>query len=472
MGALAALLDVELDVVRALLSETYGRKQALLDSNYTAIEVGYEHARAHLACPLPIRLERMDALADHILVDGNTAAALGCLFAGATVAAWYPITPSTSMIEAFSTFAAKYRKDPASGKRRVAILQAEDELAAAGMVLGATWNGARAFTATSGPGISLMSEFIGLAYYAEIPGVFFDVQRVGPSTGMPTRTQQGDLLSIVYASHGDTKHIALFPADPHECFTHAVAAFDLAERFQTPVFVVSDLDIGMNDWVVPRLTWDDAYRPDRGKVLDAAALERVEKFSRYLDSDGDGIPYRTLPGQSAKGAFFTRGSGHDRFGRYTEDPPAYADVMERLARKIENAAAHVPASERIPAAAPAPVGLIAIGSSRRAVIEAQARLAELGIHADFLRPCGFPFAPDVAGFIAAHDITFVVDQNRDAQLHHLLIMEAGASREKLHSITHFGGYPLPADAVVEGVLAAVQAAAPVEPRRRIVEVHS
>ncbi|HEU5208667.1 MAG TPA: 2-oxoacid:acceptor oxidoreductase subunit alpha [Longimicrobiales bacterium] len=472
VGALTALLGVELDVVRALLSETYGRKQALLDSNYTAIDVGYEHARAHLACPLPIRLERMDALADHILVDGNTAAALGCLFAGATVAAWYPITPSTSMIEAFSSFAAKYRKDPASGKRRVAILQAEDELAAAGMVLGATWNGARAFTATSGPGISLMSEFIGLAYYAEIPGVFFDVQRVGPSTGMPTRTQQGDLLSIVYASHGDTKHIALVPADPHECFTHAVAAFDLAERFQTPVFVVSDLDIGMNDWVVPRLRWDDTYRPDRGKVLDAAALERVEKFSRYLDSDGDGIPYRTLPGQSAKGAFFTRGSGHDRFGRYTEDPPAYADVMERLARKIENAAAHVPASEHIPAAAPATVGLIAIGSSRRAVIEAQARLAELGIHADFLRPCGFPFAPDVAGFIAAHDITFVVDQNRDAQLHHLLIMEAGAPREKLHSITHFGGYPLPADAVVDGVLAAVQAAAPVEPRRRIVEVHS
>lgn len=472
VGALAALLEVELDVVRALLSETYGRKQALLDSNYLAIDIGYEYARGNLECPLPIRLRRMDALDGHVLVDGNTAAALGCLYAGATVAAWYPITPSTSLIDAFSAFAAKYRTDPGTGKRRVAILQAEDELAAAGMVLGATWNGARAFTATSGPGISLMSEFIGLAYYAEIPGVFFDVQRVGPSTGMPTRTQQGDLLSVVYASHGDTKHIALFPADPHECFTHAVAAFDLAERFQTPVFVVSDLDIGMNDWVVPRLTWDDAYRPDRGKVLDAAALEHVETFSRYLDVDGDGIPYRTLPGQSPKGAFFTRGSGHDRFGRYTEDPPAYADVMERLARKIENAAAHVPPPEHIPASSGAPFGLIAIGSSRRAVIEAQAHLAGLGIHADFLRPCAFPFPDDVARFIDAHDITFVVDQNRDAQLYHLLLVEAGAPREKLRSITHFGGYPLPADAVVEGVLTAIDVAAPTQPQRRIVEVHS
>lgn len=477
VGALAALLDVELDVVRALLSETYGKKQALLQSNFTAIDVGYEYARQHFTCPLPIRLQRMDALPDHILVDGNTASALGCLYAGATVAAWYPITPSTSLIEAFSAFAGKYRKDEATGKRRVAILQAEDELAAAGMVLGATWNGARAFTATSGPGISLMSEFLGLAYYAEIPGVFFDVQRVGPSTGMPTRTQQGDLLSIVYASHGDTKHIALFPADPHECFTHAVAAFDLTERFQTPVFVVSDLDIGMNDWVVPRLTWDDAYRPDRGKVLDAEALQRVEKFSRYLDSDGDGVPYRTLPGQSAKGAYFTRGSGHDRYGRYTEDPPAYADVMERLARKIENAAAYAPQPEVIAAPAAAsgngkaatgeavagvravpshmtsPIGLIAIGSSRRAVIEAQARLAELGITADFLRPRAFPFAESVARFIDEHEVTFVIDQNRDAQLQHLLIMEAGVPPEKLRSITHFGGFPLPADAVVDGVLA-------------------
>jgi 2-oxoglutarate ferredoxin oxidoreductase subunit alpha len=468
VGALSALLDVDIEIVRALLQETYGRKQALLDSNYTAIELGWEHARAHLPCPLPIRLAPMDATRDHILVDGNTAAALGCLYAGATVAAWYPITPSTSLVEAFSAFSARHRTEPETGRRRVAILQAEDELAAAGMVLGAAWNGARAFTATSGPGISLMSEFIGLAYYAEVPGVFFDVQRVGPSTGMPTRTQQGDLLSVVYASHGDTKHIVLFPADPHECFQHAVAAFDLAERFQTPVFVLSDLDIGMNDWDVPRLTWDDAYRPDRGKVLDAAALERVEAFHRYLDVDGDGVPYRTLPGQSARGAFFTRGSGHDRFGRYTEDPPAYADVMERLARKIDSAAAHVPAPELmlaahagrgngstgLPAAAPdAPrVGIIAIGSSRRAMIEAQARLAQHGVAVDCLRPRAFPFHEDVARFIAERDITFVIDQNRDAQLHHLLVMEAHAPRAKLRSITHFGGYPLSADAIVEPML--------------------
>ena len=468
VGTLSALLDVDIDVVRQLLKETYGRKQALLDSNYAAIELGYAYAREHFACPLPIRLAPMDTTRDHILVDGNTAAALGCLYAGATVAAWYPITPSTSLVEAFSAFSAHHRTND-DGTRRVAILQAEDELAAAGMVLGAAWNGARAFTATSGPGISLMGEFIGLAYYAEIPGVFFDVQRVGPSTGMPTRTQQGDLLAAVYASHGDTKHIVLFPADPHECFHHAVAAFDAAERFQTPVFVLSDLDIGMNDWDVPRLAWDDAYRPDRGKVLDAAALERVEKFQRYVDVDGDGIAYRTVPGQSSKGAFFTRGSGHDRFGRYTEDPPAYADVMERLARKIEGAAAHLPAPELTLApnavhgngsashvattTAATRIGMIGVGSSRRAMLEAQARLAQLGIAVDCMRPRAFPFHEDVVRFIRERDVTFVIDQNRDAQLHHLLVMEAHAPRAALRSITHFGGYPLSADAIVDPILA-------------------
>ena len=270
LGALTALLDVDMAVVEALLQETYGRKKALLDSNFAAIRLGHDYAREHCECPLPIRLEPRELTSDHILIDGNTAAALGCLWAGATVAAWYPITPSTSLVEAFTGFCRKYRTDPETGEARYAILQAEDELAAAGMVIGAGWNGARAFTATSGPGISLMSEFIGLAYYAEIPAVIFDIQRTGPSTGMPTRTQQGDLLSVVYASHGDTKHIALFPSDPKECFELAVTAFDLAERFQTPVFVLSDLDVGMNDWVVPRLCWDDAYRPDRGRVLGKA----------------------------------------------------------------------------------------------------------------------------------------------------------------------------------------------------------
>jgi len=300
LGALTALLEVEVPVVEQLLEENFGRKQALLDSNHEAFRMGYDYAREHFECPLPLRLERMEANGDAILIDGNTAAALGCVYAGATVAAWYPITPSTSMVDAFTGFCRTHRVDPETKRNRFCILQAEDELAAAGMVLGANWAGARAFTATSGPGISLMSEFIGLAYYAEIPSVFFDVQRTGPSTGMPTRTQQGDLMTVVYASHGDTKHVALFPADPKECFEFAVNAFDLAERFQTPVFVVSDLDIAMNDWAVPALQWDDAYRPDRGKVLDAKQLEDIQNFQRYLDVDGDGIPYRTMPGASTR----------------------------------------------------------------------------------------------------------------------------------------------------------------------------
>jgi 2-oxoglutarate/2-oxoacid ferredoxin oxidoreductase subunit alpha len=297
------------------------RKPKLLEANHAALRLGYDEARERFDCPLPIRLERMDATADHILIDGNTAAALGCVYAGATVAAWYPITPSTSLVDAFGRFCRRYRREPETGLARVAILQAEDELAAAGMTIGAAWMGARSFTATSGPGISLMSEFIGLAYYAEIPAVIFDVQRTGPSTGMPTRTQQGDLLLAAYASHGDTKHLLLFPADPAECFHFAVAAFDLAERFQTPVFVLSDLDIGMNDWMVPRLAWDDGYLPDRGKVLSARELEEMERFSRYLDVDGDGIAPRTLPGVHPKGAFFTRGSGHDRHGATPRTPP-------------------------------------------------------------------------------------------------------------------------------------------------------
>ncbi|MFW6201753.1 MAG: 2-oxoacid:acceptor oxidoreductase family protein, partial [Gemmatimonadota bacterium] len=345
VGALGALLAMDRDVLRGLLEERFARKPALLDSNFVALDLGWEYAQTHFDCPLPIRLEPMDATRDSILIDGNTAAALGCVYAGATVAAWYPITPSTSLVDAFTAFCEKYREDAETGGKRFAIVQAEDELAAAGVVVGAGWTGARGFTATSGPGISLMSEFIGLAYYAEIPTVFFDIQRTGPSTGMPTRTQQGDLMMVAYASHGDTKHIVLFPADPAECFDFAVRAFDLAERFQTPVFVVSDLDIGMNDWVVPRLEWDDGYRPDRGEVLDAERLERIERFHRYLDEDGDGVAARTLPGVHPKGAYFTRGSGHDKYGAYTEDDVGYTEVVDRLARKLETAAGHVPAPE-------------------------------------------------------------------------------------------------------------------------------
>ncbi|MGH7481061.1 MAG: 2-oxoacid:acceptor oxidoreductase subunit alpha, partial [Longimicrobiales bacterium] len=420
-----------------------------------ALRLGHDHAREHLETPLPIRLERMDATRDHILIDGNTAAALGCVYAGATVAAWYPITPSTSLLDAFGRFCDKHRTDPATGKRTVAILQAEDELAAAGMVIGAGWNGARAFTATSGPGISLMQEFIGLAYYAEVPSVFFDIQRTGPSTGMPTRTQQGDLLSVVYASHGDTKHIALFPADPRECFDFAVRAFDLAERFQTPVFVVSDLDIGMNDWVVPRLEWDDAYRPDRGKVLDTDALERVEAFHRYVDADGDGVPYRTLPGTDPKGAYFTRGSGHDAYGRYTEDAEGYTDVVDRLLRKLDTAKSAVPEAEVEPLRLEAGgrrLGLITVGGCRAAVVEAQHILARAGIAADLMRIRAFPFGPDVRDFIDAHERCFVIEQNRDAQLRSLLVLEAGAPADRLRSIRRYGGMPLSAVPVAEEVM--------------------
>jgi 2-oxoglutarate/2-oxoacid ferredoxin oxidoreductase subunit alpha len=457
-GVLAALFDIELPVLEALLGETYGAKPKLLEANHAALRLGYDEARERFDCPLPIRLERMDATRDHILIDGNTASALGCVYAGATVAAWYPITPSTSLVDAFTRFCRRYRRDPETGLARVAILQAEDELAAAGMTIGAAWMGARSFTATSGPGISLMSEFIGLAYYAEIPAVIFDVQRTGPSTGMPTRTQQGDLLLAAYASHGDTKHLLLFPADPAECFHFAVAAFDLAERFQTPVFVLSDLDIGMNDWMVPRLAWDDAYVPDRGKVLTARELEGMERYSRYLDVDGDGIAPRTLPGVHPKGAFFTRGSGHDRHGVYTEDAAAYADVMERLARKIDSAPASLPQPEvhTVPGAA---VGLVSLGGCHRAVLEAVERLAERGVAVDYLRVRAFPFAAEVEAFVRAHERVFVVEQNRDGQLAHLLALETGVPRRALEPLGTWGGMPLSARDVVDGLLAALGAAA-------------
>jgi 2-oxoglutarate/2-oxoacid ferredoxin oxidoreductase subunit alpha len=453
-GALAAFLEMDLDIIRELLGQAYAKKKALLDSNFLAVRLGYEYAREHFDCPLPIRLERMSATADSILIDGNTAAALGCIYAGATVAAWYPITPSTSMIDAFQKFARKLRRDPETGRGRVAVIQAEDELAAVGMVVGANWVGARAFTSTSGPGISLMSEFIGLAYYAEVPTVIFDIQRTGPSTGMPTRTQQGDLLLCAYASHGDTKHIVLFPCDPAECFDFAVTAFDLAERFQTPVFVLSDLDIGMNDWMVPRLKWDDSYRPDRGKVLGADELERLERFSRYLDVDGDGVAARTLPGVHPKGAFFTRGSGHNRFGGYTEDAAEYADVMLRLGRKMESAVSHLPAPEirTVPGAA---IGIVSLGGCHRAVLEAMEMLDARGVTTDYMRVRAFPFNAEVSAFLREHERVFVVEQNRDGQLASLLAIETGFSRPRLEQVGTFGGLPLSARDVVDGVLEAL-----------------
>jgi 2-oxoglutarate ferredoxin oxidoreductase subunit alpha len=457
-GALAALLGMDTEIIRALTKEKFAKKPALLESNDRAIALGYNYAKDHFACPLPIRLEAMDATKDSILIDGNTAAGLGCVYAGATVGAWYPITPSTSLMEGFKGFCQKFRHDRETGKNRYAIIQAEDELAAIGMVIGASWAGARAFTPTSGPGISLMNEFIGLAYYAEVPAVIFDVQRTGPSTGMPTRTQQGDLMLCAYASHGDTRHICLYPSDPREAFEMAVKAFDLAERFQTPVFVLSDLDIGMNDWMVPKLTWDDAYRPDRGKVLSAAELDAAKSFYRYLDVDGDGIPQRSLPGVHPKGAYFTRGSGHNKFGAYTEDSDEYQEVLDRVARKIQNAARAVPAPvvRRTPGAK---MGLLTVGGCHAACVEAMDLLAKDGVALDYMRVRGFPFGEEVRAFLDEHDVTFVVEQNRDAQLRSLLMLDTGTPITKLESVRYYAGFPMSAHHVIAGVKAKLEKAA-------------
>ncbi len=449
VGALAWLLELDRAEIERLLAEQFGRKPRLLEANLRAVEIGHRAAQERFPERLPIRVKRMDATAGNVLMDGNSAAALGCVYAGATVGAWYPITPATSLMDAFTRFCTRFRTGP-GGERRYAVLQAEDELAAAGMVIGAGWSGARAFTPTSGPGISLMSEFIGLAYYAEIPGVFFDVQRTGPSTGMPTRTQQGDLLMVAYASHGDTRHIALFPADPGECFHLAVNAFDLAERFQTPVFVVSDLDIGMNDWMCPALVWDDRYRPDRGEVLSAEQLEGMQRFSRYLDTDGNGVAARTLPGVHPRGAYFARGSGHNKHGGYTEDSAEYVEVMDRLRHKMETAALEVPPPE-IRRCAGSTIGVVSIGGCNAAVLEACDLLEKSGLPVDYLRVRAFPFSPAIGAFLREHPQVVVVEQNRDAQLRSLLILECGIAPDRLRSITRFGGMPLNADDVVDGI---------------------
>ena len=451
-GVLAALLDLDVEVIRGLLTESYAKKPALVEANMKAVQLGWDWAKSNLECPLPIRIERMDKTRGHVMIDGNTAAALGCVYAGATVGPWYPITPSTSLMDAFRGFCQKLRVDPETGKNNFAVIQAEDELSAIGMVLGANWNGARAFTATSGPGISLMNEFIGLAYYAEVPAVIFDVQRVGPSTGMPTRTQQCDIMLCAYASHGDTKHVLLFPSNPEECFYMSVQAFDLAERLQTPVFVMSDLDIGMNDWMCKDLTWDDAYRPDRGKVLTKEEIEALPKFHRYLDKDDDGIPYRTLPGVSAKGAYFTRGSGHNQYGGYTEDSAEYQVVLDRLTRKFKRAKTLVPPPV-IEATGTSDIALVSVGSSRGAVTEARDILAKRGIAIDYMRIKSFPFTKEVEAFMASHEKIFVVEQNRDAQLKSLLTLETDVPKSKLHSILHYSGLPMTSKEIVDAVLA-------------------
>ncbi len=451
VGAVAALLDIDLDVITNLLEETFAAKTHLIDSNMQAIRLGFDQARNTISCPLPMSVQAMDETSGSIIIDGNTAAGLGCMYAGATVGAWYPITPSTSLMDAFRDFCLRYRIEPESGKRTYCIIQAEDELAAIGMVLGAAWNGARSFTPTSGPGISLMSEFIGYAYYAEIPTVIFNVQRTGPSTGMPTRTQQCDIISCAYASHGDTKHVLLFPADPEECFYTAVNAFDMAERLQTAVIVMSDLDIGMNDWMIPELQWDEDYVADRGKVLSAEQLEEMENFYRYLDVDGDGIPYRSLPGVHPKGAYFTRGSGHTKLGAYTEDSAAYQDVVDRLLVKWETARKILP-KPHIRYSKNNKAGIITIGSGGGACEEALDRLAKRDVNLNYCRIKAFPFSDEVSEFIKQHDVVYVVEQNRDGQLRTLLINDIEADQMKLVPLLHYNGMPINSGFVVDGVL--------------------
>ena len=431
-GALVAMLGIDMDVIAQLLTEQFAGKDRLRESNQKALRLGHDFATSHFDYPLPCRVETMDATRGSILIDGNTAAALGCVYAGATVAAWYPITPSTSLMDAFAKYCAKFRIDPETGRNNYLVLQAEDELAAIGMVLGASWAGARAFTSTSGPGISLMQELLGMGYYAEVPAVIFDVQRVGPSTGMPTRVQQADILACAYASHGDTKHVLLFPANPAECFEMAANAFDLAERFQTPVFVLSDLDIGMNDWVSPALEWDDFYVPDRGRVLDAGELRELEVYHRYEPADSESVAARTLPGVSELGAYFTRGSGHTIEGAYTEYPEEYQAVLDRLARKHTAAAEHTPAP-LVDQRANSSLAIVTLGSCELAVLEAIELLAERGITADYMRVRGFPFGAGVRAFLEAHDRIVVVEQNRDAQLRTLFTLETAVSKEKLES---------------------------------------
>jgi 2-oxoglutarate ferredoxin oxidoreductase subunit alpha len=450
VGAVAALLDMDMDVIRDSISRTFAKKAHLLEANGIAIDLGYNYAKENFDCPLPLMMKAMDATRDHIVIDGNTAAALGCMYAGAQMGAWYPITPSTSVMDAFTSFCNQYRVDPETGKRDYCIIQAEDELSAIGMVLGAGWNGARAFTPTSGPGISLMSEFLGYAYFTEIPAVLVNVQRCGPSTGMPTRTQQADIMTCAYASHGDTRHVLLFPANPQECFYMAVQSFDLSERLQTPVIMLTDLDIGMNDWMCPDLQWDDDFKPDRGKILDADDLEGVEAFHRYLDVDSDGIPYRTFPGVHPKGAYFTRGSGHNMYGAYTENADEYQQVVDRLRLKWEVAKRYVPAPQ-IECSEKNRVGIISIGSCDGAVCEARDTLAGQGIHLNYLRVKAFPFNDQVQAFLDNHDRIFVVEQNRDAQLRGLLILETRVDPAKLVPVLHYNGMPITSGFIVDEI---------------------
>jgi 2-oxoglutarate ferredoxin oxidoreductase subunit alpha len=451
VGALSALLEIEPAVIETLIGEQYKGKDKLIGPNVEAFRIGREYAQSNLAGVLGLKVKRADKVGEKIFIEGNAAAALGCVYGGATVAAWYPITPSTSLAEAFGGYCRRYRKD-AEGNNRYAIVQAEDELSAIGVVIGAAWNGARAFTATAGPGISLMQEFIGLAYFAEIPAVIFDVQRGGPSTGMPTRTQQSDLLLAAYASHGDTRHVLLMPCDPNECFEFAAKALDLADRLQTPIFVMSDLDIGMNEWLVPPLAWNDARKFDRGKVMTSEDLEAGKDFGRYLDVDGDGIPYRTYPGtHPSKGAFFTRGTSRDRYARYSEEGPVYVDNMERLLKKFATAKKLVPAPVRTDARESTRFGAIYFGSTTCAMDEAIGVLERQGILLDRLRLRAYPFTDDVIEFIRSHERVFLVEQNRDGQMRTLLLDTGLVDANKIISVRHYDGTPITANFIVSEI---------------------
>lgn len=453
VGALSTLLDIEFGVLEALVSEQFKGKEKLIAPNINALQLGVKYIQEHYSYPLNIRVERRDLLKDKILLNGNKAAGIGAVYGGATVASWYPITPSTSLVEGYEKYAEKYRVDKETGKKNFAIVQAEDELSAIGMAIGANWNGARSFTATSGPGLSLMNEFLGLAYFSEIPVVLVDVQRSGPSTGMPTRTQQSDLLMAAYASHGDTKHVLLIPSTPAECFEMMADAFDLAEELQTPVMMLTDLDLGMNDHISEPLKWNPDRKYKRGKVLTAEQLDKLDRFGRYLDSDNDGIPYRTIPGtHPSKGSFFTRGSSHDEYAVYSEDSPTYVRIMDRLLKKFETAKSLVPAPHFYQKENSSKNALLFFGTSTQSAEEAMDLFKEQGIEFDAIQLKAFPFNNDVSEFIEAHETVFVIEQNRDAQMRTLLVNELEVDPKKLKKVLNFDGTPITGDFIVNQIL--------------------
>ena len=452
VGALAELMQFDFSVFESLLGDQFKGKEKLIAPNLNALKLGSDFIKANYQGTFDLKVERRDLLKDAIMTDGNSACGLGAIYGGATFAAWYPITPSTSVVEAFMEYADEFREEKETGKRKVAIIQAEDELAAIGMVIGANWNGARAFTATSGPGLSLMNEFLGLAYFAEIPLVLIDVQRTGPSTGMPTRTQQSDILEAAYASHGDTRHILLFPSTPKECFDLTATAFDLSEQLQTPVILMTDLDLGMNDHISEPFTWDDNKEYQRGKVLDYDDLEEIERFGRYLDVDNDGITYRTIPGtHPTKGSFFTRGTSRDEYAAYTENSPAYQRNMDRLVKKWITAREYVPSSELYQVENNSEYGILFFGTSQYAAEEAMDMLKEDKILIDGLRIKSFPFDQIAIDFLQNHKYIFVVEQNRDAQMKSLIMIELGISSEKLISVLNYDGLPITATNIVHQI---------------------